>query len=279
MSSPARAAEGAQRYLERVEARLPGRVRHIAARAREDDIFLHAAALAFYGLVSVAPLVVVALWLVSLVVGDDEVRRTAEKLGRFAPRQLGADRALERVADVGTRAGVVAVVAALWPATAYGAGLVRVFDRLSEGAERELKGLRGRGLALCLVGLVPALILSSLLASYVGVKLLGDGALPTAAGLVLALALGFLATAAAVTLIYKVFPHRSPPWHSMLRGTVVAAGGTSLLSVAYVAYLRLGADFEQRYTSDAVAAIVLLALWLFLANVALLVGYKVATET
>lgn len=276
MSGSARTAEEAPGYVERVEAHLPGQVRRVAARAREDDLFLHAAALAFYGLVSVAPLVVVGLWLVSLVVDDDEVRHMAEKLGRFAPRQLGVDRALERVADVGTRLGLVAFVAALWPATAYGSGLVRVFDRLSEGGERELKGLRGRGLALCLVGLVPALILSSLLAAYAGMRLLGDGPLPTAAGLVLALAFGFVATAAAVTLIYRVFPHRSPPWPSLLRGMVVAAGGTSLLSVAYVAFLRLGADFEQRYASDAVAAIVLLALWLFLANVALLVGYKVA---
>jgi hypothetical protein len=49
-----------------------------------------------------------------------------------------------------------------------------------------------------------------------------------------------------------------------------------VLSVAYVAFLRLGANFERRYASDALAAVVLLGLWLFAANTALLVGYRAA---
>ena len=50
----------------------------------------------------------------------------------------------------------------------------------------------------------------------------------------------------------------------------------SLLSVMYVAYLRVGANFERRYASDALAAVVLLGLWLFAANTALLIGYRAA---
>lgn len=50
----------------------------------------------------------------------------------------------------------------------------------------------------------------------------------------------------------------------------------SVLSVAYVAYLRLGANFESRYASDALAAVVLLGLWLFAANTTSLVGYRAA---
>lgn len=69
-----------------------------------------------------------------------------------------------------------------------------------------------------------------------------------------------------------------PTERSTFRGTGVAASGISLLSVAYVAYLRLGTDFEQRYAPDTLAAVVLLGLWFFFANVALLVGYKVARQ-
>lgn len=46
--------------------------------------------------------------------------------------------------------------------------------------------------------------------------------------------------------------------------------------MGYVAYLRLGVNFEHRYASDALAAVVLLGVWLFAANVALLVGFRVA---
>ena len=50
----------------------------------------------------------------------------------------------------------------------------------------------------------------------------------------------------------------------------------SVLSAGYVAYLRLGANFEQRYASATISAVVLLGVWLFAANVALIVGYRAA---
>jgi hypothetical protein len=37
------------------------------------NVFLYSAALAFYGLISVAPLVVVALWVTTLLVGQTQV--------------------------------------------------------------------------------------------------------------------------------------------------------------------------------------------------------------
>jgi uncharacterized BrkB/YihY/UPF0761 family membrane protein len=166
------------------------------------------------------------------------------------------------------------VAAALWPATAYGAALVRVLDRI--GGERGAGGFRGRGAALLLVGLVPVLVLGSLVASYAGAAALGDRPAEVAVGLAFGLVLSFAAAVAAVAVIYQAFPRNAPGWRATVRGALVAAGSISLLSVAYVAYLRLGANFERRYASDALAAVVLLGAWLFAANVALLVGYRVA---
>jgi membrane protein len=250
------------------------RARARLAAAREDDVFLYAAALAFYGLISVVPLVVVALWITSLVVGRAEVHHVADELARMAPPALGADVALERVADLGTTLGLTAVAAALWPATAYGSALVRVLDRL--GGERGARGLHGRGVALLLVCLVPVLVLGSLVASYTGAATLGDSGVGTAVGLVLALASGFAAAVATVAAIYKVFPRTPPSRPAILRGALIAAGSISVLSVGYVAYLRVGANFEQRYASAALGAVVLLGVWLFAANTALLVGYRAA---
>lgn len=242
------------------------------ADARAEDVFLYAAALAFYGLISVAPLVVVALWATSLVVGQAEVHHVADKLARLAPPALGVDRALERVADAGTTLGLVAVAAALWPATAYGSALVRVLDRMT--GDRAATGWRGRGTALVLVALVPVLVLATLVASYAGAAALGDTGAEVAVGLTLAVAAGFTTTVAAVALIYKVFPRTPPDWRATLSGAAIAASSISVLSAAYVAYLRLGANFERHYASDALAAVVLLGLWLFAANTALLIGYR-----
>jgi YihY family inner membrane protein len=250
------------------------RARRAVDAARADDLVLHAAALAFYGLISVAPLVVVALWVTTLVVGAGQVHELADHLARLAPPALGVDRAVQRVATLSTTLGLVAVVAALWPATAYGAGLVRVLDRVA--GDRDGTGLRGRGATLVLVCLMPVLVLGSLVAGYAGVARLGDSPTDVAVGLCLGLLLSFGATVAAVAAIYKIFPRSPPGWRDTLRGALIAAASIAVLSIGYVAYLRLGANFEQRYASDALASVVLLGVWLYAANIALLVGYRVA---
>jgi membrane protein len=248
------------------------RARRAVAAARADDLFLYSAALAFYGLISVAPLVVVALWVTSLLVGSAQVDQAAAELARFSPEALGADRALERVADLGTRLGLVAVVAALWPATAYGSALVGVLDRLA--GDREPTGLRRRGVALLLVCFAPVLVLASLVASYAGATVLGDSPLEVVGGFAVGLVFGFTATLVTVGFIYRVLPRTPLDWRSTIHGGLIAAASISVLSVIYVAYLRLGANFERRYASDALAAVVLLGLWLFAANTALLIGYR-----
>ena len=230
--------------------------------------------MAFYGLISVAPLVVVALWITSLVVGPTQIHDAAAELARVTPEALGADRALERVADLGTSLGLAAVAAALWPATAYGSALVRVLGRLT--GDRDATALRSRGAALLLLCLAPVFVLASLIASYAGAATLGDTPVQIVVGLAVALVLGFAATLVIVTFIYKVLPRTPLDWRAAIKGALIAAASISVLSVAYVAYLRLGANFEQRYASDALAAVVLLGLWLFAANTALLVGYREA---
>jgi membrane protein len=250
------------------------RLRTGLASARADDLFLYAAALAFYGLISVAPLVVVALWVTSLIVGPAEVRHVAEDLARLAPPALGADRALVQVAQLGTTLGLAALTVALWPATAYGSALVRVLDRM--GGDRTARGLRERGHALLLVGLVPVLLLCGLVATYAGSATLGDSDAEIVIGLAIGLVSGFAAAVAAVAVVYRAFPRSPPGWWATLRGALAAAGGISVLSAGYVAYLRLGANFERRYASDALGALVLLGFWLFAANTALLLGYRLA---
>ena len=230
--------------------------------------------MAFYGLISFAPVVVVAMWVTTLVVDAGQVHHVADYFARVAPPALGVDRAIQRVAGLSTTLGVVAVAAALWPATAYGAGLVRVLDRV--GGERQDAGLRGRGAALLLVCVVPMLVLASLVAGYAGAAALAYAPAKVAVGLSLGLLLSFAAAMATVAAIYRVFPRTPPGWRDILRGAFVAAGAIALVSVSYAAYLRLGANFEQRYASDALAAVVLLGVWLYAANIALIVGYRVA---
>ncbi len=257
--------------------RLPAPARRVLASFGEEDVLLLAAGLAFYALVSVAPLIVIALWVTSVIVGDDAVKQTGEELRRLAPSKLGVDKAFESVANAGAGIGAWAVLAALWPATAYGAGLVRAFNRLSRPSV-QLPGLRGRALTLVLMAALQMVVLAGLVLVLMGPRMMGRSDLAIAAGWALALALGFLAVAAMTGLIYKVFVPGDVAWKGIVKGAATVAAGVTVLSVAYALFFRLGANFEQRFASSGLAAVVLLAVWLFLANTLLLIGYPAVRD-
>lgn len=265
--------------MDAVQHRLPGPVAGVVRRLRGEDVLLLSAGLAFYALVSVVPFAILVLWVVSLVTSDARVNEVADRLGGLVPPNLGVEGALRRVADLGARLGIGALVALLWPATAYGSGLRRSFDRLSSRPAEEGKGLRGRALALCLLGVVPALALAGLVATYLGTTILGDDPVDRVMGWLIALVLGFVASTLAVAAIYRLFGPRDLSGRAVVRGAAAAAGSISVVSLAYVVYLNVGADFERQYATSGLASVIFLALWLFLANALILVGFQVAQES
>ena len=256
--------------------RLPGPL-GIIGRMHDEDLVFLAAGLAFYALVSVAPLVVLAFWVTGLVVGDDTVHRTGRQVADLLPTKLGVEKAFVRVAEAGNGLGVWALLGTLWPATAYGSGLIRAFDRLS-GESRSLPGLRGRALSFALIGVLPVVALAGLAMAAVGPRLLGEGLVAAAVGWAVGLAAGLALVTGMTTLIYRVFTPHAVTWPQIVRGALLVGGCTTGLSLAYVLFLRLGANFEQRYASSGLAAVVLLAVWLFLANSVLLGGYRLIQE-
>jgi membrane protein len=271
------AKQSSQRLADRIQARLPDPLERVVERARGDDILLFSAGLAFYALISVVPLAIFCLWVVSLLLGDDRVREIAQQISRSAPEGLRAGQFFQRVAELGVSLGVPALVTGLWPATSYGAGLRRAFERLSKRDKKELKGLRGRGLVL--IVLLPVFVVGTLVASFAGTVFLGESAALQAVGYVAALATGSLAAALSVALIYRIFPADRLGARSIWRGTLFAATSISLLSVLFTLFLNLGANAEEHFATSGMATIVLAGLWLFLANALLLVGFKIAQET
>lgn len=256
--------------------RLPRFIQDVVERSRDQDLVLYASGLAFYALVSIAPLLIAVIWVTSALVGEERIGAIAARVGDAAPKGLGAESALKEVAEAGTRAGIPAVIAALWPASAYGSGVARAFLHLSPRATSRLKGLRGRAFAL--IGLLPLFVIGGLVGSFVGSTIIGDGGVALLLGWALALVTGFLGVAGAIMLLYMLFPPDRMPWRAALKGTAVAAGGISVLSVLYTIYISHGTNFSERYVSAGVAGLVLLGLWLFLSNILMLVGFQFALE-
>jgi membrane protein len=250
---------------------LPAPLGPLLQDAHEQDILLTASGLAFYAIISFAPLAITVLWIAGLILGDDRIRRFGSELKALAPSDLGIDTALQQAAAQGTSLGLPAALTAIWPATSYGSGLTRAFDRLSV-EDRSMPGVWGR--AFVVLALLPLLTAGALVASYLGTAVLGVEELQSAGGLVAALVGGFAITAAVLALIFRVLPPTRLAWRQIARAAFIAAAGTSLLSLAVWAYLLYGSDFEEHYATSALASVVLVGVWLYLSNALILLAYR-----
>jgi membrane protein len=120
---------------------------------RRHNLVFYAAGLTFYAAIAVVPLLLVAWFVTSLMLGEALVRTLTVALAEYAPTSLGLREGVRSLGEVGPRLPMASFAAALVPATSYGDGLVRAMDRVAE-RDRRAKGLRGRLLALVFVAAV-----------------------------------------------------------------------------------------------------------------------------
>ena len=268
---PTDSAQAPSRWRDRFFQRLPGQLGPLLKDTHGHDITLIASGLAFYALISFAPLAITALWIAGLILGDERIRRFGIELKALAPSALGIDTALQEAAAQGTSLGLPAAITAIWPATSYGSGLTRAFDRLS-AEDRSMPGIWGR--AFVVLALLPLLTAGALAASYLGTTILGVDDVRSPAGLLGAVAGGFVITAAVLALIFRVLPPKRLAAGQVVRASVIAAAGTSLLSLGVWIYLVYGSDFEEHYATSALASVVLVGIWLYLSNALILLVYR-----
>jgi membrane protein len=253
---------------------LPDRLSRLARRFADREILLSASSLAFYGLVSALPLLLIAFAFVEAVAGDDTLRRFADQVAEQGPE--GSGEFLDQLVDNGGGFGVVTLLFTIWPATAYGGGLRRALSKHSEGSE-SAAGLRGRLLGLSMVLVLPVVILGGIPLMFFLSTLLGDGLLETALGWAVALTAGTIAATVLTTALYHAFSPEALGLRQSLLGASVTAAVTAVFSLGFVIYLELG-DTEERFGGGVIAVVVLLGLWLFVANILLLGGYEAVLE-
>ncbi len=262
----------AKSWGRRAQRRLPDSIAKLIDEARNAEVLLFAGGLAFYALISIAPFVVISFWITGEIVGEDRIEELGENIDELAPGGADVSGAFDSLAQVGAGVGFMAILAALWPATAYGSGLVRAFDRLSHKPEQSAQGVKGRLKALMFVVLLPGFLLAALGASYLASGVFDNGIL-LVVGWILGLVAGTLAGALVLLIIYGVFGPEKMSLRSTGIGALAASAAIAVMSLGYLIYLGQGADFEERVAGSGFAAVVLLALWLYIANTILLVGY------
>ncbi|MGY2128601.1 YihY/virulence factor BrkB family protein [Blastococcus sp. SYSU DS0617] len=259
--------------LGRAYERVPEPARRLLAWLRSPEFVTTSSSLAFYAMISLPPMVLLGFWIAGWFVDEESLADLGAEVSSRAPDDLPVADILRALIDVAAQTGPLAAVAAIWPATTYGAALARAFSDIAPEAERRIRGWKGRLLALVVIAALPFAVFSGLATLYLAPRLLGAGGwLQLALGLGAVTVLGLL-----IALVYGLFELRETRWHDVAVGAATAVGLVTLTTAGYLVYLEF-ADFTQRYGPTALATAVLLGLWLLLGNAALLAGYRLMSR-
>ncbi len=199
----------------------------------DDNAVSMGAAVAFYSLLSMAPLLIMVITLVGLVIGRDEAQQLLLTQLSGLLGDAGAEGVKGLLAATSThREGVIATVTS---AIALLVGATTVFGELQDDLNRiwkckapASKGIFGyvrkRLLSFGLVAVMGFLLLVSLVVSaavsYMGAAWFGGN---EAVGHVLELAGSIVLMTALFAMTFKILPSRRIPWRDVLLGSVVTA--------------------------------------------------------
>jgi membrane protein len=248
-------------------------VGEVVRDVRRHDLVFYAAGLTFYAAIAVVPLLLVAWFVTSLVLGDDLVRTLTVALAEYAPTSLGLQDSVRSLGEVGSRLGIAAFAAALIPATSYGDGLVRAMDRIAE-QDRRAKGLRGRLLALVFVASLPPVVMAELGAVAVLPGALGFTGRFNLTSVAVAFVIGWLSASLLVGVLYWAFSPRPLKLWPLGIGAALTGSFLSGMSLTWLFLLRFGVDVGIAFGgSDLVGTAVVAAVYLYLVQVVLLCGY------
>jgi membrane protein len=208
-------------------------------------------------------------------------RGDGEAAGRGAERP---SEILQNVANAGRRSLsiglVVSLVAVLWSASGGVQGLIKGLNVVYD--ERETRGffkLRALSLLLTLGAIVVAVVALALITVFpaaidnLGLGQAGELAASIARWVVLALLVLF-----ALAVVYRFAPDRANPrWRWVTPGAVVAVVLWLLGSIGFSWYVDNFGKYNQTY--GALAAVIILLLWLFLSAFAVLLGAELDAES
>lgn len=245
-----------------------------------------AAAIAYYGLFSLFPLVTLMVSIVGIVLRNEARRELVIQalVDALPVDAAGISDSIFAVANRGPTLTLVAGIATLWAASAL-LSVVRSSLHVAFAADRWVPPLRAKALDLILAPLAGAAVLLSLTVTtswrvlqglfetrlpFLGDRLgwawdLGAELLPPTM-----VFLGFLAA-------YRVLPGRRTPIRYLWGGALVATAGFELVKFGFALYITNVGNYDVIYGS--IGGVVALLFWVYLSANMLLVGAAVAAET
>jgi membrane protein len=261
-------------------------LRRTVREFREDNLTDWAATLTYYGVLSLFPAIIVLTSLLGLA-GDDVSRHLYENIGTLAPgpaRDLVTS-ALDEIQQRPSSAGfalVLGLVGGLWAASGYIAAFMRASNAVYDVEE-------GRPIWKTLPLRLGITLLMLVMLAAVAIGVTFTGGLARAAGDVLGagdqavmvwdiakwpVILGVVVTMLAV--LSWLPPNVKHPFKWVTPGAFFTLVVWALASAAFALYVTAFGSYNKTY--GALAGVVVFLVWLWLSNVALLLGVELNAE-
>jgi membrane protein len=272
------------RTVDRWRARVPKLrfLRRLVNEIIDDDVTDIGAMMAYYAVLSLFPMLVFIVTMALLVIDPATIHEGVLIATRTLPesaRQLISEQVSNFInaADAGFAIGSFAI--ALWGASRGAASLGGALDRITKRVEtrpwwkRQLIALAVTiGVALMIVGALGLLVLGPTLGHYVADRFGLGAAFDIAWEIGRWVGAGFLVMLV-WAIAYHYLPDTKAPFRLFTTGSFVGIAMWIAISVGFNFYLTHWASYETTYGTLG-GAIVFLT-WLWLSNIALLVGAEV----
>lgn len=262
-------------------------LKRTVAEFRRDNLTDWAAALTYYGVLSISPALVVLVSIVGLI-GSSATQPLLDNLGAFAPgpaKDIVANAIRGLAANRGA-AGVLFVVGlagALWSASGYVAAFTRAANAIWDVEEaRPIWRTLPLRIAITLVVVVLlavssiAVVVTGSLAHKVG-KLIGLGGAAVTAWDIAKWPVLLVIVSGIFALLYYAAPNvRQTGIRWVTPGGLLAVVVWILASAAFALFVANFGSYNKTYGS--LGALIIFLVWLWISNIALLLGAELNAE-
>jgi membrane protein len=279
-------AETAERPTE-----LPGRswwaaVKRTVREFRVDNLSDWAAALTYYGVLSIFPALLVLVSLIDLA-GRGTIQTLLNNLGQVAPGSVNEilKTAIQNLQQTRGSAGVLALVGlavALWSASGYIAAFMRASNAIYDVPEgRPIWKTLPIRLGITVVVMVLLAVSAVVVVATGGVadrlgRLLGVGSAAVTAWNILKWPVLLLVVSFMFALLYWASPNARQGFRWVTPGGILAVVVWVLASVAFAIYVANFGSYNKTYGS--LASVIIFLVWLWLSNTAILLGAELNAE-
>ena len=238
-----------------------------------------AAAVGYYGVLALFPLIIVTVTLMSYVLSPETVsREVTAAIADYLPgaEQLVGDN-IDTMLSARGPIGVISLLTLLWSGSSVFSALTRFMDK-AWGVRKpdafHLVRLRSIVMVLSVSGLLLLSIASTALIHLAGdvgnlfeLGLFGDIA-NFGGRAVLGLS-SLVGAILAVTLLYRWLPSDRTPWQYVIPAAIIAGVLLEIIKNVFLFYLTEYADFDAAYGS--IASVMVLLVWIFVMSFTVLV--------